>query len=104
MVNRKIIWTEIADYEMFEILNYYSNRNKSKTYSKKLYKEIQQKIAKLDFAVALPQKTSKKDIFYFVHNHICILFSFQKVAIFIKSVWDERRNPNTIEKFLNKIE
>jgi len=33
----KIVWSTRAQRERFEILEYWANRNKSKTYSRKLY-------------------------------------------------------------------
>ena len=37
MVKRKIIWSNKAKIKLFEILEYYTERNKSTAYSKKLY-------------------------------------------------------------------
>ncbi len=37
MVKRKIIWSTKAKIKLFEILEYYTERNKSTAYSKKLY-------------------------------------------------------------------
>jgi hypothetical protein len=104
MAKRKVIWTEKSLFEMFDIMDYYAARNKSKTYSNKLHTEIKQKLKMLDFTIALPQKTSKPNIFYFTHNHISVFFSFEKNILFVKSVSDDRRNPQTIEILLRKIE
>jgi len=38
MAKRRIIWTKTAVEERREILNYWNNRNRSKTYSRKLNK------------------------------------------------------------------
>ena len=99
-----IIWTERASIELYEILDYYAYRNKSKIYSIKLHKEIQNKLKILDFTITLPQKTSKPNIFYFTHKHILLFFSFTKNTIYVKSLSDERRNPVTIEFILRDID
>ncbi len=40
MVKRKIVWSHRAKIKLFEILDFYTERNKSDTYSKKLYKKF----------------------------------------------------------------
>ncbi len=97
-------WSERATDELYEILDYYSARNKSKVYSTKLHKEIQTVLKNLDFSIALPQKTTKSNIFYFTHKHISVFFSCQHNTIFVKSVSDERRNPVTMEMILKNID
>jgi hypothetical protein len=104
MAKRRVSWTSRANFELYEILNYYAKRNKSRNYSAKLRNSINQKIKVLDFSIALPQKTTKPNIFYFMHNHISVFFSFQDNTIFVKSVWDERRNPQSLESILQKID
>lgn len=101
---KKIIWSRNAEIQMFAILDYYENRNKSKYYSEKLYNEITQKLKKLNFKVALPQKTSKENIYYFTHKHISVFFSFTETEIVIKLVWDERRNPDTRDLGIETID
>ena len=78
MVKKKIIWTKRTHSELYETLDYYTNRNKSRIYSEKLYKEIQQRLRKLDFSIVLPQKTSKPNIFYFTYKHVSVFYHFKK--------------------------
>ena len=40
MGKRKIVWSHTAKDKLFSILEYYTLRNKSKTYSIKLYKRL----------------------------------------------------------------
>lgn len=74
MAKRKVIWSADSSMDMIEIMDFYNNRNKSKEYSRKLYKNIQDKLKTLDFSIALPQKTSDKKLFYFTLKHIFIGF------------------------------
>jgi ParE toxin of type II toxin-antitoxin system, parDE len=104
MVKRKVIWTSRADSEWYEILDYYAKRNKNKIYSARLHREIQQRLKKLDFSVALPQKTTKLNVFYFTYNHISVFFSFKSNTVFVKSVSDDRRNPQMIDLLLQSID
>ncbi len=104
MAKRIIKWTDESRLEMFEIMKYYTKRNKSKTFSYKLHSEIKYELKNLEFSIALPQKTTKPNIFYFTHKHVSVFFSFQDNTIFVKSVSDDRRNPLTIEMILKNID
>jgi hypothetical protein len=104
MAQRTVDWSKDALIDFVEILNYYINRNKSKTYSQKLNNEIKFKLKTLDFTVSLPQKTSVKDLFYFTHNHISVCFEILDNNLKVQLVIDDRRNPELIEKLLNFIE
>jgi hypothetical protein len=104
MAKRTVEWSKIALIDFVEILNYYIKRNKSKTYSQKLNTEIKFKLKTLDFKVALPQKTSVKDLFYFTHNHISVCFEILGNNLKVQLVIDDRRSPELIEKLLNFIE
>lgn len=104
MAKRKVSWLRVAELDMFEIMHYYTNRNKSKRYSTNLYREIKEKLRVLDFTIALPQKTSTENLFYFIHNHISVFFSLENNNILVKIVIDDRRNPDMIKKLLRKIE
>lgn len=104
MAKRKVSWTKTAKLDFTAILLYYIERNKSKTYSSRLFKEVKLKLKTLDFTVALPQKTAIKDLFYFTHNHICVFFVIYKNSITVKFIIDERRNPSKIITLLNILD
>ena len=44
MAKRKIIWIKNAEIQMFSVLDYYFERNKSNIYSLKLYNDISLKL------------------------------------------------------------
>lgn len=56
MGKKKIIWTRKATLQLFSVMDYYADRNKSDVYSLKLEREIKSKLADLDFSIALPKK------------------------------------------------
>ena len=43
-VNLKIEWTDKAKYQLFDILDYWTDRNKSKKYSNKILDELYEKL------------------------------------------------------------
>ena len=103
MVKRKVIWSDDAIEEMFEIMKYYIFRNKSKTYSNKLYKDIKLILKTLDFSITFPRKTSDKKLFYIIHNHILVGFDIVDNDLFVQLVSDERRNPDFLSQFLSNL-
>ena len=103
MAKRKVIWSSDSSLDMIDIMQYYTNRNKSKKYSSKLYKEIQLTLQTLDFSITLPQKTSDKKLFYFTHNHIFIGFEIQENILIVHLVIDDRRNSEIIKKLLKAV-
>lgn len=103
MAKRKVIWVRNAEIQMLEIMDYYYFRNKSKTYSLKLRKEIKNKLHNLDFAVTLPQKTSINNLFYFTHKHISVFFCKENNTIIVQIVWDERRNPINLTNEMTRL-
>jgi plasmid stabilization system protein ParE len=44
MAKRKIVWSNRAKIKLFEMLEFYTNRNKSTAYSKKLYKKFSREL------------------------------------------------------------
>jgi hypothetical protein len=104
MAKRKVIWFVEAKSDMFEIMDYYYLRNKSKTYAAKLYSEIKTTLKNLDFSVSLPQKTNVQDLFYFTLNHISVCFSIRNDDIIVKLIIDDRRNPESLKTLLKKLD
>ena len=104
MAKRIVEWSKEAVVDLLEILKFYIQRNKSKTYSQKLNGEIRFKLKTIDFTVALPQKTSVYNLFYFTHNHISVCFEITNNNFKVQLVIDDRRNPELIDKLLNFIE
>jgi hypothetical protein len=103
MGKKKVIWTKKAEIQMFAIMDYYANRNKSDSYSLKLKRAIDIKLSKIDFNVTLPKKASVKNIFYFVCNHISVFFTIESDNLYIILIWDERRNPALLLKSLESL-
>lgn len=100
MAKRIIKWSHEASYDLMEILNYYNNRNKSKVYSAKLYKDIRKILINLDFSISLPKKTSDSKLFYFTYKHIFVGFEIEENNIQVQLVIDQRRSPDLIGKLI----
>lgn len=100
MDKREISWSKTAKLDIKNILHYYIERNKSKEYSIRLFKEIKHKLQTIDVTIALPQKTVVNDLFYFIHNYIAVFFVIKNNTITVKFVIDDRRNPKMIQSLV----
>ena len=103
MGKKTVVWTPYSNFQMFMILEYYTDRNKSSEYSLKLFAELEKILEKLEFNITLPQKSNLEDVFYFTYNHISVVFSFNEINIVVLATIDDRRNPRALQNFLNKL-
>jgi len=74
MLKRRITWSKNARIYFLEILKYYTKKNKSNFYSKRLSQAIKSKLNSLDFSITLPKKTEYEGLYFLTHNHISIFF------------------------------
>lgn len=98
----KIIWTNTAVIQRRKILTYWTKRNKSTTYSKKLISEIAQRV---QFLVNNPDiyiKTEFPDIRTSTLGHYNIFYKITTDELIVIAFWDNRRNPKTLSKILKK--
>lgn len=103
MAKRKVIWLQNAEFQMLDIMDYYYFRNKSMRYSLSLHKQIKSKLQSLDFRIALPQKTSIENLFYFTHNHISVFFCMEVETVIVHIIWDDRRNLEKLKNILDDL-
>lgn len=96
MAKRKIIWTQKANIERKEILEYWILRNKSKTFSIKLNKLIIDTSYLLAEHPTIGRKTSFKDVRVKIIRDYLIFYEFSKSELIILSSWDGRRDENTL--------
>ncbi len=97
MVKRKIIWTETAKLERKEILNYWINRTKSKTYSKKLNKLFSESVLLLSEHPKIGRTTSDEKTRINIIRDYLIFYEFKEKEVIIQSVCDSRRDENDTE-------
>lgn len=102
MVRYKVIWTETAREQLYEILEYWTNRNKSQNYAIKILSLVDEYIA---FIESQPESFRKTR---FNNNRICIIGSYSiffKIVddlIIITCFWDNRQDPSSLNEQLEK--
>jgi len=98
MAKRKINWTEKANHERLEILEYWINRNKSKTYSIKLNKLFIETIKKLSENPTIGKKTDfEENVRLKIVRDYLIFYQFDNNQIKVLSVWDGNRDDRKIQ-------
>jgi len=90
---RRIIWTSKADIVFTEILEFYCLRNNSKTFSRKLNKQINSIIKLLSKYPYLGIKTDYVDIRVLIKGDYKIFYEVKTLEIIIHLVWDTRQDP-----------
>ena len=96
MAKRKIIWSHKAKIKLSEILEFYYQRNKSKTYSQKIYREIKKSVGLLKKQPKLGLKTDDITVRALILGEFIVFYEFNNTEIVIHAIWDCRQNPNDL--------
>lgn len=94
---KRIVWTSKADLIFTKILEFYWERNQSKTYSRKLNREINQTIALIGKYPLLGRKTDDAKIRVLIKGHYKIFYQITLEEIVVHLVWDARQNPKKLK-------
>ncbi|WP_264536481.1 type II toxin-antitoxin system RelE/ParE family toxin [Flavobacterium sp. N1736] len=96
----KIIWTKTAVLQRRKTLIYWTKRNKSATYAKKLVNEITQRVQFLANNPEIYIRTSFLDIRTSTLGHYNIFYKTTSTELIIMAFWDNRQNPKILETIL----
>ena len=96
-----IFWTQTAVKQRNYTFEYWNNRNKSNSYSKKLNKSIKERVRLLKFNPGLGKKTEFNETRMVSLGHYSILYVKIDYKIIITGFWDNRQNPKKLLKILN---
>jgi toxin YoeB len=90
----KVVWSIRAQRERFEILEYWANRNKSKTYSRKLYQLFRVGMKKVAKAPESGIATENPGIRIKIIKDYLVYYNINaSKTIEVLTIWDSRRNP-----------
>jgi len=93
MAQRKIIWSKRATIKLYSILEFFIHRNKSKTYSAKLYAKFNREIKLLLKNPKLGINTTDETIRGLIIESYIIYYEVTDSEIIIHTIWDSRQNP-----------
>lgn len=100
MARRTVVWTETAAKHRREILRYWTVRNGSTTYAKKLIKLISIRLKVIITHPEAFKATIYPETRISAMGHFSILYKFTKSQIIVTAFWDNRQEP---EKLLEII-
>ena len=97
MGKRKIIWSPKATNKLLDILEFYKNRNKSKSYSLKLYKKINDEVAILKKQPEIGIKTEIESVRGLIISDFILFYEYNQDQIIIHTLWDSRQDPDNLK-------
>ncbi|MDX1960543.1 MAG: type II toxin-antitoxin system RelE/ParE family toxin [Leptospiraceae bacterium] len=96
---QKIIWSQRSLNEFNEILEYWTKKNQSDTYSKKLATQIIKSVDKIGKFIYIGKETEDEKARVYLSGNYSIFYEIAKEEIVILCLWDNRRNPDTLNLF-----
>lgn len=97
-----IFWTQTAIKQRDHIFDYWNNRNKSNTYSRKLNLTIRERVELLKSQPNIGKKTNFGETRAIIMGHYSILYKIDRPRIVITGFWDNRQDPKKLLGFLKK--
>jgi plasmid stabilization system protein ParE len=97
MVKRKIIWSSRAKTDLFDILDFYFQRNGTKTYSIKLNANLRKSILLLETHPEIGVQTDIDNIRNLIHGDYAIFYEIKIKSIEIVTIWDCRQDPGKLK-------
>ncbi len=94
----KITWTRRSKLKMQAILQFYDDRNKSKTYSRKLYGKIKNELLILKKHPEAGVKVDEENIRGLIIDKFIVFYKYTPPReIRIEMIWDCRQNPDDLK-------
>jgi toxin YoeB len=94
----KIVWSDVANEKLEEILFFYLVRNESETYSKKLFRKFMQDIRLLSHAPNIGITNKLKNVRGLIIEEFIVYYEIKEDTVLILTIWDCSQNPE-INKF-----
>jgi toxin YoeB len=97
---KQIIWSQRAQDDRKQILEYWRQRNKSNTYSKKLDKRFREALNIIrDYPQIGKQTDDQKARIKIIKDYL-LIYEETADSIFLLTIWDSRQDPKKLEKIL----
>ena len=96
-MNRPIIWSEASRKDLLKIKDFYNERNKTNTYSKKLIRVFRRSAKFISKFPYNSFETEDSNIRGFHILDYTIYYEIFKTQIIILTVWDTRRSPDILK-------
>lgn len=96
MGKRKIIWSHRARIKLFQILEFYADRNQSKSYSVKLNAAIKKRLSQILKQPEIGIKSELESVRGLVFDNYIIFYEVEPTQIIVHTIWDCRQDPKDL--------
>ena len=96
MAKRKINWSHNASIKLFQILDFYVQRNDNKTYAVKLFKKFRKELSLLSKHPEIGILTDLDSVRGLIVYDFILFYEITKKTIIVHTVWDCRQNPDDL--------
>ena len=96
MAKRKVVWSHRARIRLLMIIEFYTERNKSKTYSKKLYTNFNKELSLLLKQPDIGVKTELEAVRGLIVDEFILFYEVKTKMIIVHTLWDSRQNPSDL--------
>jgi plasmid stabilization system protein ParE len=94
MVIKEIVWSDLAQMQLKQVLEFYMDRNGNPNYSKKLLDEVDGVIHAISANESIGRLTSNKSTRVVVMKVYALFYEVHQSRIEIVSFWDCRQDPS----------
>lgn len=96
MAKRKVVWSHRARIKLFMILEFYTARNRSKTYSKNLYTKLNKELSLLLKQPEIGVKTELEAVRGLIVDEFILFYEVTTEMIIVHTLWLSRQNPSDL--------
>ena len=97
-------WTAEAESQWDDILQYYTERNGSRTYSRRLKKQMDEAIRITCLNPEWGRPTVIPTIRWRLVEYFIVYYTVKTDRILVLAVWDARRNPESFPYLLEELD
>jgi toxin YoeB len=97
MASRKVKWSPTAQRKLIAILEYFTERNKSNTYSIKLYKSFHKELSVITKNPDIGIRTDIDGVRGLIINNYTLFYEAKEKYIIVHTLWDNRQDPEELK-------
>lgn len=97
---KQIVWSQRAQDDRKQILEYWINRNKSSSYSKKLDKVFREALSLISKYPRIGKQTDDKKARMKILKDYFLIYEETKDSIILLTIWDSRQDPQKLAKII----
>lgn len=102
MAALKLFWSQVAIAQRKAIFEYWNNRSKSFSYSRKLNTQINERLQLLKQNPDIGKPSIIDGVRAITLGHFSIIYEYNSSAIIILSFWDNRQDPGKLLSLLEQ--